>query len=196
MLDQVNNQTRPLLGTSDTTTLASDHSDAQPMDTDIYGPPLPPKFTQSVQSHAFKHSDLESNQHSDPHSEDQSEQPKRVCSKAKKHSDKKKRKVQAKYYSQSSSSEENQSSVPIKKSTKPQQKAPSGPEHQQDNTDLVFSLLAISLLAISCKLLAWVGVIVNNFSSLFSSETTALIFFKIWYRASLVRGLSCFLIAC
>ena len=66
--------------TSYPTTGASDHSDAQPMDTDVYGPPLPPKFTQSVQSHASKHSDLESDHHSDPHSEDHSEQPKRVCS--------------------------------------------------------------------------------------------------------------------
>ena len=31
--------------TSISTTLASDHSDAQPMDTDHYGPPLPPKST-------------------------------------------------------------------------------------------------------------------------------------------------------
>ena len=65
------------------------------------------------------------------------EQPKRVCSKAKKHSDKTKHKVRAKYYSQSSSSEEDESSVPIKKSTKPQQKAPPKPEHQ-DSTDPVF----------------------------------------------------------
>ena len=69
----------------DPTTWASDHSDAQPVDTDVYGPPLPPKSTQSVQSdHASKHSDLESDHHSDPHSEDHSEQPKRVCSKVKK----------------------------------------------------------------------------------------------------------------
>ena len=114
---------------------ASDHSDAQPMDTEHYGPPLPPQSTQSVQSeHASRHSDVESN-HSDHHSE--SEQPKRVCSKAKKHSDKRKHKVRAKYYSQSSSSEEDESSAPIKKSTKPQHKAPSEPEHQ-DSTDPVF----------------------------------------------------------
>ena len=76
------------------------------MDTDLYGPPLPPKFTQSVQSdHASKHSDLQSGQ-SDPQFEYHSGQPKRVCSKAKKHSDKKKHKVRAKYYSQLSSSEE------------------------------------------------------------------------------------------
>ena len=64
-------------------------------------------------------------------------QPKRACPKAKKHSDKKKHKVWAKYYSQSSSLEEDQFSVPIKKSTKPQQ-APSEPEHQQDSTDPIF----------------------------------------------------------
>ena len=34
--------------TSISTTWASDHSDAQPMDRDHYGPPLPPKSTQSL----------------------------------------------------------------------------------------------------------------------------------------------------
>ena len=119
--------------TSDPTTRASDHSDAQPMDTDVYGHPLPHKFTQSVQSHASKHLDLESGHYLDPHCENHSEQPKRVCSKAKKHSYKKKHKVRAKNYSQS----EDQSSVPIKKSTKPQQNAPE-PEHLQDDKDPVF----------------------------------------------------------
>ena len=60
-----------------------------------------------------------------------------MCSKAKKHSDKRKHKVRAKYYSQSSSSEEDEYSVPIKKSTKPQQKAPPEPEHK-DSRDSVF----------------------------------------------------------
>ena len=118
--------------TSISTTQASDHSDAQPMDTEHYGPPLPPQSTQSVQSeYASKHSDVESD-HSDHHSG--SEQPKTVCSKAKKHSEKRKHKVRVKYYSQSSSSEEYESSAPIKK---PQQKAPSEPENQ-DSTDPVF----------------------------------------------------------
>ena len=72
---------------------------------------------------------------SDHHSK--SEQHKRVCSKAKKHSDKRKHKVLAKYFSQSSSSEEGESSVPIKRSTKPQQKAPPEPDHQ-DSTEPVF----------------------------------------------------------
>ena len=123
--------------TSDPTTQASDHLDVQPIDMDVHGPPLPPKFTQSVQSyHASKHTDLQSD-HSDPQSKYHSVQPKRVSSKAKKHSGKKKHKVRAKYYSQLSSSEEDQSSICIKKSTKPQQ-APSEPEHQQDSTDPVF----------------------------------------------------------
>ena len=122
-----------------TTRDISDHLDAQPMDMDLDGPPLPPKFNQSVQSnHASKHSDLESDHHSDPHSEDHLEQPKSLYSKAKKHSDKKKHKVRAKYYSQLSFSKEDQSSVPIKKPTKPQQKAPHEPEHLQDSTDPVF----------------------------------------------------------
>ena len=54
-------QPDPTTRASDLTTRASDHSDAQPMDTDLYGPSLPPKFTQGVQSdHGSKHSDLES----------------------------------------------------------------------------------------------------------------------------------------
>ena len=60
-----------------------------------------------------------------------------MCPKAKKHSDKRKHKVGAKYYSQSSSSEEDESSAPTKKPTKPQHKAPQEPEHQ-DSTDPVF----------------------------------------------------------
>ena len=105
------------------------------MDTEHYGPPLPPQSSQSVQSErASRHSDVESD-HSDHHSE--SEQPKRVHSKAKKHSDKRKHKVRAKYYSQPSSSEEDESSASIKKPTKPQHKAPSELEHQ-DSTDPVF----------------------------------------------------------
>ena len=90
----------------------SDHSDVQPMDS--CGPSLPPRFGQSVQSdHGSKHSDLHF-EHSDPQSE-HSEQPQRVCtSRAKKHSDKKKQGLD-KIFSQSSFSEEDQSSVPVKK---------------------------------------------------------------------------------
>ena len=119
--------------TSISTTRASDQSDAQPMDTDHYAPPLPPKSTQSVQSeHASRHSDLESD-HSDHHSSRNN--PKECVQKPKKHSDKRKHQVRAKYYSQSSSSEEDESSVPIKTSTK----APPEPDHQVSTaTDPVF----------------------------------------------------------
>ena len=94
-----------------------DHSDVQPMDTEHYGPPLPPKSSQNVQSeHASKQSDVESH-HSEHCSE--SDHPQIVRPKSKKHndSDKRKHKSRAKYYSQSSSSEEDESSVSIKKPT-------------------------------------------------------------------------------
>ena len=105
------------------------------MDSDFYGPPFPPKSFQNVQSElASKQSDIESDQ-SEYRSE--SEHPKKVCPKAKNHSDKRKHKVRAKYYSQSSSSEEEESSAPNKKPTKPQHKALQEPEHQ-DSTDPVF----------------------------------------------------------
>ena len=58
-------------------------------------------------------------------------------SRGKKHSDKKKHKVRAKCYSQSSSSEEDQSSVPIKKSANPQQ-APDEQDQQRVGTGPVF----------------------------------------------------------
>ena len=117
------------------TSRASDHSDVQPLDIDFYGPPLPPKSSQNVQSeHASKKSHVESD-HSEHHT--YWEHPKKVCPKAKKHSDKRKHKVRAKYYSQSSSSEEDESSAPTKKPTKPQHKAPQEPDHQ-DSTNPVF----------------------------------------------------------
>ena len=54
---------------------ASDHLDVQPMDTDFYGSPLPPKSSQNVKSeHASKQSDIESD-HSEHHSN--SESPKK-----------------------------------------------------------------------------------------------------------------------
>ena len=99
------------------------------MDTDFYGHPLPPKSSQNVQSvHAAKQSDIESD-HSEHHSE--SDYPKVVHPKAKKHSDKRKHKARAKYYSQSSSSEEDESSASTGKPTKPQHKVPQEPQHQE-----------------------------------------------------------------
>ena len=58
-------------------------------------------------------------------------------SRAKKHLDKNKHKVRAKYFSQSSSLEEDQSSVPVKKSAKPQ-RATSEQDQEQNNPDPVF----------------------------------------------------------
>ena len=114
---------------------ASDHSDVQPMDTEHYGPPLPPKSSQNVQSeHAFKQSDIESN-----HSEHRSEydHPQVVRPKEKKHSDRRKHKARAKYFSRSSSSEEDESSTLTRKPTKPQHKVPQEPHHREvDMSDL------------------------------------------------------------
>ena len=68
----------------------SDHSDVLPMDTEHYGPPLPPKSSQNVQSeHASKQSDFESD-HLEHCSE--SDHPK-----AKKQSNKRQHKARAKY---------------------------------------------------------------------------------------------------
>ena len=115
---------------------ASDHSDVQPMDTDVCGPSLPPKSSQNVQSeHASKQSDIESD-HSEHHSESENTLE-RWFLKQKKHSDKRKHKARAKYYSQSSSSEEDESSAPTTKPTKTQPKVPQEPQHQ-DSTDPVF----------------------------------------------------------
>ena len=109
--------------------MTSDHSDVQPMDTEHYGPPLPPKSSQNVKSdHASKQSDIESD-HSDHHQV--------VRPEAKKHSDKRNHKSRATYYSQSSSSEEDESSVSAKKPTIPQHKVHQETQHQ-DSTDPVF----------------------------------------------------------
>ena len=96
----------------------------------MYGPSLPPRF-----------GDVQSEHGSDPnhgsdHRSDLSEQPKQLCSAiAKKHSDKRKHKVRARYLSQSSSSEEDQSSAHKKRSTQ-SPRAPS--ELDQHDPDLLF----------------------------------------------------------
>ena len=128
------NQPHPIL-TLTSNPRASNHSDVHPMDTEHYGPPLPPKSSRNVQSeHASKQSDIESD-----HSEHRSEldHPQVVCPKAKKLSDKRKHKSRAKYYSQLSSSEEKESSVSTRKPTKLQHKVPQEPQHQ-NSTDTAF----------------------------------------------------------
>ena len=95
------------------------------MELDVYGPSLPPQFRDAQSEHG-----------SDPdHHSDISEQ---VCSsRAKKHSDKRKHKVWAKYISQSSSSEEDQSSVHKKRSSQPH-RAPSELDQPQHDPDPLF----------------------------------------------------------
>ena len=97
------------------------------MEMDFCGP-LPPQFGQSVQS-----------KHGSDHDSEQSKQPKWVCSvKApKKHLDKRKHNVQAKYILQLSSSEEEQSFVQIKKSVKPK-RTPFEQDQRQTDPDPVF----------------------------------------------------------
>ena len=112
--------------TSDPITRASDHTDAQPMDTDVYRPPLPPKFTQSVKSdHASKHS--ETTRILNPSSIWSNLKgcvPKLRSNRTRKNTSSGKVLFSVIFFH-------------IKKSTKPQQ-APSEPEHQQDSTDPVF----------------------------------------------------------
>ena len=103
-------------------TQPSEHMD-EAMELDLYGPPLPPQF-----GHAqFQHG-------SDPNHglDHQSDQ-----SRAIKHSDKRKHKVRAKYVSQSSSSQEDQSSVHMKRSSKPP-RAPSEQDQPQHDPDPLF----------------------------------------------------------
>ena len=101
------------------------------MEMDFCGP-APPQFGQSVQSEHS--SDPSRSDHTSKHSE----QPEHVSSvKAKKHSDIRKYKIWVKYVSQSSSSEESESSIQVKKSAKPK-RAPSEKDTQQKDPNPVF----------------------------------------------------------
>ena len=98
------------------------------MDTDLYEPPLPPKFSQNVQSeYASKQSDIESD-HSEHHS--MSEHPKKPKSILTKGSTRYRQNIILGRLLQ-------ESSAPTKKPTKPQHKAAQEPKHQ-DSTDPVF----------------------------------------------------------
>ena len=101
----------------------SEHMD-EPMNTDFCGPALPPQFGENVQSEL----------RSDPSRSDQnSKQSECVCSlKAKKYSDKRKYKGQAKCVYQSSSSEESESFVQVKKSSKPKRAPSDQDKHKTD----------------------------------------------------------------
>ena len=94
-------------------TQPSSHTD-EAMEVDLYGPPLIPHLRDDHSMH-----DSDPRHVSDRHS-GQSEEPSRVVSaRPKKHADKRKHKVRSRYLSQSSSSEEDQSSVHIQRSSKP-----------------------------------------------------------------------------
>ena len=87
--------------TNQPNTQASD----KPMETDFAGPLLPPQFVQRSESEI----------RSDPNSEPSDSVP---SVKPKKHSDKRKHKSRAKYVSSSSSSDDSEASVQVKKSFK------------------------------------------------------------------------------
>ena len=96
---------------------------------DLYGPPLPPRLGDDHSMH-----DSDPRHVSDQHS-GQSEEPSRVVSaRPKKHADERKHKVRSRYLSQSSSSEEDQSSVHMQRSFKPT-RAPSDQDQPQLDPD-------------------------------------------------------------
>ena len=96
----------PKLGTSQQSDLQIHPSLDEPMETQFAGPPLPPQFVQRFESEIPL--------------EGTSEQTEAFqTTKPKKHSDKKTQKSRAKYLTSSSSSEESEVSVQVKRSSKP-----------------------------------------------------------------------------
>ena len=84
------------------------------MEVDLYGPPLPPRLGDDHSMH-----DSDPRHFSDEHSGQSREPSRMVSARPKKHADKRKQKVRSRYLSQSLSSEEDQSSVPMQRSSKP-----------------------------------------------------------------------------
>ena len=81
---------------------------------DLYGPPLPPRLGDDHSMH-----DSDPRHVSDQHSGQSEESSYVVLARPKNHADKRKHKVRSRYLSQSSSSEEDQSSVHMQRSSKP-----------------------------------------------------------------------------
>ena len=109
------------------------------MELDIYGPSLPPQFGDAQSEHGSN-----PNYGSDHHS-DISEKPEQVCSsRAKKHSDKRKHKVWAKYVSQSSFSEEDQSSAHKKRYSQPPRAHSELDQPQHDPDPLFYREVAMA----------------------------------------------------
>ena len=109
----------------------STHPD-EAMEVDLYGPSLPPRLRDDHSMH-----DSDPRHFSDQHS-GQSEEPSRVVSaRPQKHADKRNHKVRSRYLSQSSSSEENKSCVPMQRSSKPS-RAPSDQDQPQHDPNPLF----------------------------------------------------------
>ena len=105
----------------------------------MHGPSLPPRFGDAQSEHGSDPN------HDSDHQSDLSEQPEQVCSaRAKKHSDKCKHKVWAKYLSQSSSSEEDQSSAHKKRSTQPPRARSELDQPQHDPDPLFYREVAMA----------------------------------------------------
>ena len=103
------------------------------MELDVFGPSLAPRFGDAQSEHGS-----DPNHGSHHHSDIELEQPEQGClSRAKKHSDKRKHKVRAKYISQLSPSEEDQPSAHKKRSSQPP-RAPSELDQPQNDPHPLF----------------------------------------------------------
>ena len=119
-------------------TQPSSHTD-EAMEVDLYGPPF---HHVSGDDHSMHDSDLRhvSDQHSG-----QFKEPSRVVSaRPKRHADKRKHKVRSRYLSQSSSSEEDQSSVHIQRSSKPSRALSDQDQPQHDPDPLFYREVAMA----------------------------------------------------
>ena len=113
---------------------------------DLYGPPLPPRLRDDHSMH-----DSDPRHVSDQHS-GQSEEPSQVVSaRPQKHADKRKHKVRSRYLSQSSS-EEDQSSVHIQRSSKPS-RALSDQDQPQHNQTINLSMIFWPLIYLRVNIL-------------------------------------------
>ena len=95
------------------------------MEVNLYGLSLPPRLGDDQSMH-----DSDPRYVLDQHSGQSDENSQVVSARPKKHADKRKHKVRSRYLSQSSSSEEDQSSVPMQRSSKPS-RAPSDQDQPQ-----------------------------------------------------------------
>ena len=109
----------------------SSHTD-EAMEVDLYGPPLLPCLRDDHSMH-----DSDPRHVLDQHSCQSDEPSQMVSARPQKHADKKKHKVRSRYLSQSSSLEEDQSSVHMQRSSKPC-RVPSDQNQLQHDPDPLF----------------------------------------------------------